>query len=63
MTAVAPPIPVASEATIGRRQRRRRSAAEWTRIGVLTTAFATIPQFRAGASQAPPDRRTLRIVP
>ena len=30
---------------------------------VLTTAFAAIPQFRAGASQAPPDRRTLRIVP
>jgi hypothetical protein len=30
---------------------------------VLTTAFATIPQFRAGASQAPRDRRTLRIVP
>jgi hypothetical protein len=30
---------------------------------VLTRAFAAIPQFRAGASQAPPDRRTLRIVP
>jgi transposase len=30
---------------------------------VLTTAFAAIPEFRAGASQAPPDRRTLRIVP
>jgi hypothetical protein len=29
----------------------------------LTTAFAAIPEFRAGASQAPPDRRTLRIVP
>jgi len=26
-------------------------------------AFAAVPQFRAGASQAPPDRRTLRIVP
>ena len=30
---------------------------------VLTTAFAAIPALRAGASQAPPDRRTLRIVP
>jgi hypothetical protein len=30
---------------------------------VLTTAFAAIPEFRAGTSQAPPDRRTLRIVP
>src|SRR6266542_6353959 len=30
---------------------------------VLTTAFAAIPEFRAGASQAPPDRRTRRIVP
>jgi len=29
----------------------------------LTTAFAAIPEFRAGASQTPPDRRTLRIVP
>jgi len=30
---------------------------------VLAMAFAAVPQFRAGASQAPPDRRTLRIVP
>ena len=30
---------------------------------VLAMAFAAVPQFRAGASQAPPDRRKLRIVP
>jgi hypothetical protein len=30
---------------------------------VLAMAFTVVPQFRAGASQAPPDRRTLRIVP
>ena len=30
---------------------------------VLAMAFAAVPQFRAGASKAPPDRRTLRIVP
>ncbi len=30
---------------------------------VLTTAFAAIPDFRPGASRAPPDRRTLRIAP
>jgi len=37
MTAVAPAI-----AATGRRSRRRRTAAELTRIGVLTTAFAAI---------------------
>jgi len=30
---------------------------------ILTTAFAAIPDYRAGASEAPPDRRTLRLAP
>ncbi|SRR6266516_4734510 len=30
---------------------------------VLTMAFAAIPELHAGAREAPPDRRTLRIVP
>src|SRR5690349_16208120 len=42
MTAVAPPIAAPPLEATGRRRRRRRTAAEWTRIGVLTTAFAAI---------------------
>jgi len=43
-------------------RRRVRTQLKACRL-VLTMAFAAIPELHAGARQAPPDRRTLRIVP